>query len=457
MDVLQKIDRAIAGRYDINVLFRGSRAYTDNKTIVLPALPENLTHKDKMMARGYNGHERGHIRHTDFNVLSQTFPDDNLTPEEKKLHTTWNYLEDIWIEREEGSEYVGEKKNMNFLANEVIKESDMKHPYMKLFVEGRRHVCGYDLDGPSYLDDVKKIFGADIIDRIRALNNTQDTMDMARDVVGIYENFQNQNRQDPQAGIPGEGDGVGNEKSQNQKAKGKGKSKAEGDESDEDGDGNGKSKGEGDEGDGAGGQSEGGEDGEDGDQGNGGQGKGDKEDGQDGDGDGEGEGEDGDSKGDPRKGYGNTFSTADGMPVAPKIEDAKDPFDGVREYLERAHDKAIADPNEYVIYDKSEDRLEPMREAFNLIEYNNLKQTLGAFNAMRGKVQSLFMARTQSRWIGGREEGRINPKALSRVKAGYKDVFREKWNSIDRDTAVTFLVDFSGSMTGKKLPEKASP
>lgn len=440
MEVLQKVARALADKWDVKVVQRGGKAYTDGKTIVIPALPENINSHDLAMARGYVGHERGHISFTDFDAARKEIGED------KVLHKVWNFIEDLIIERKVAQEYAGERVNLNYLANEILKTSDINHPLTWLFAEGRRRICGYDIpEVPDMSGDLKATFGTDIFDQLERVETTKQAIDLARLLIRRYnmpnqeqasDNGNSQNKGQKQG--KGQEQGKGND-GDNDKAQGNDKSQdgSDGDDGGSGSDGNDSSEGASG-GDGSKGDSDGGSGG-----------KGSEGDGDSGSRSGDSDKEDGDgSKAKSSGGGGHGAGGSQG--VHQNLGDAEDPYETARRHLEKIHNMHLG-RNEYMVYDKSHDRFNPMPKAHDIDKYEQLKKSLGQFNAVRGRIQNVFMARTQSRWHGGQTEGRVNPKALARVPMGYQDVFRKKSHCIDRDTAISFLVDFSGSMRGRKL------
>ncbi|MFP5213900.1 MAG: hypothetical protein ACLGPL_11040, partial [Acidobacteriota bacterium] len=350
-------------RYDLKVVFVGGKACTDGNTIVLPSLPERLGELGLILLRGYSDHEIAHILHTDFDAVRHAFKG----LEDGALKAMWNSIEDLRIERRHGADFYGARVNMEALANDVLEEADLSHPLMWLFIEGRRHVCGYDLKGASYDGIVRKIWGDDVYERIAALKDTGEAMALARVMVEAYGKRRDEPFPEPQ----GEG------------------SQQEG------------------------GKAEGGEGG-------------------------------GPSREDSCEETCGMERRSVGLPG---IDDAVDPLERVRERLESLHAEAIQ-RGDYLVYDRSLDSLEPMSEAVETAEYERLKESLGTLNAMGDRVRGLFLARTASRWINGRERGRLDPRALARVETGCRSVFREKTTSRERDTAVSLLIDFSASMGG---------
>lgn len=68
---LQLEAQLLAEKYNINVIFRGTEAKTDGKTIWLPMLPDLIDILTEQVYRGYLAHEVGHCRYTDWQYHCQ--------------------------------------------------------------------------------------------------------------------------------------------------------------------------------------------------------------------------------------------------------------------------------------------------------------------------------------------------------------------------------------------------
>jgi cobalamin biosynthesis protein CobT len=72
-------------------------------------------------------------------------------------------------------------------------------------------------------------------------------------------------------------------------------------------------------------------------------------------------------------------------------------------------------------------------------------------NGLSSKVRRLLQSRAQTRYQHGLKRGKISPKSIHRVAVGGRHaerVFRKKTENDTLDTAVSILVDCSGSMGG---------
>ena len=91
MDCLPLLASVLGNQYGVTVEIGGSEAYTDGKTIHLPALPLDSEQELITMIKGYCDHESAHIRETNFEILRKA----NLTPFQ---HNLFNILEDWRVE-----------------------------------------------------------------------------------------------------------------------------------------------------------------------------------------------------------------------------------------------------------------------------------------------------------------------------------------------------------------------
>ena len=69
MRSLPLVASVLGRKYGVQVEMGGADAYTDGKTIHLPALPSEVPDTLLAMARGYLDHEAAHVRETDFSRI----------------------------------------------------------------------------------------------------------------------------------------------------------------------------------------------------------------------------------------------------------------------------------------------------------------------------------------------------------------------------------------------------
>ena len=69
MRSLPLVASVLGRKYGVKVEMGGADAYTDGKTIHLPAMPSEVPDTLLAMVRGFLDHEAGHVRDTDFAAL----------------------------------------------------------------------------------------------------------------------------------------------------------------------------------------------------------------------------------------------------------------------------------------------------------------------------------------------------------------------------------------------------
>jgi hypothetical protein len=73
-------------------------------------------------------------------------------------------------------------------------------------------------------------------------------------------------------------------------------------------------------------------------------------------------------------------------------------------------------------------------------------------HAFATKVRKILQVRSATRYEGGKRHGKLNARSVWKCKTHNPHVFKKKVENLDlKDTVVTLLVDFSGSMGGGKI------
>ncbi|MGW8177338.1 MAG: cobaltochelatase CobT-related protein, partial [bacterium] len=117
------------------------------------------------------------------------------------------------------------------------------------------------------------------------------------------------------------------------------------------------------------------------------------------------------------------------------------------EELARSHDGYIPEPK-MAAKDKW---LEPAKGTQD--QYNAIRQAVAhQTSALRAKLIRVIRSRTESRVQYDKEHGQLDTSALHQLRVGNKRVFSQTMQGESLDTAVTILVDQSGSMGGADYP-----
>lgn len=424
---LTKTSAVFGRKSSVNVVFKGDQAMTDGSNIVLPSLDMNADMTDEQMdiMRGYVDHEAGHVRHTDFDALRK-FGEECAATNNKLLKSVQNALEDIWLERRVRDDYAGAEHNLRATASAVNErfirdfgddeekcKNDAFVGPVALTWEGRKDYggdsCQRCLDLVS--DDLRRV----LPDWIKAVDHCTSTSD----VIALSKVIEKHLRD-------------GDYKDEDDETQGHGRGGADGDGAAAD-------------------------DGRSDDIGDDGEGHGDTE------GDGRGRDEaDTDERDGTSPAGGREYGGAsdDEKEITPEIEPYED-FDFSSAVSEMAREGALAtkDGFEYTVFDPTQDRLHHkslrngkrsgMLRTGSPENYDYLLNTCaGTANTMRNKLMRALMAKQQRDWDYGREEGRLDTRRLTSAFAGRTNVFKRRADMPELDTALTVLVDLSGSMYG---------
>ena len=186
MRQLETLTKAMTRR-KIRIKFSGDGASTDGNTITLPSFGAGaeLSDKQLQLIRGYCDHETAHIQNTDFGHWYSA---------DSRSRRLVNIIEDIRIERLAAATYPGVRDNLAALNAELLHESD--NAFSQLMVEGYRQVSGFNVPVKSYDAEVKVNFGADIIDRMKALESTADAIQLAYSIIDAMSNKQQHQEQE---------------------------------------------------------------------------------------------------------------------------------------------------------------------------------------------------------------------------------------------------------------------
>ena len=384
-------------------------AYTDGKEITLPSLPDNLefNHEEVMTMRGLLDHEAGHVRHTNFDSV-QKFS----KTQSQQAFSISNTLEDIRLESLVMEEYPGSQKNFHVMRESVgVKELEYTKANKEMFTTitapaiqsaiiragtldyaGENNKAMYDM-----LPDRFKAWGKKFSDLARQCKNTDEILNLALAVEKLLEESTLNKEPDP---MPEDGE-----------------------------------KGEG-----------------------------------------SGKGLDGDPEDfefDPNGDFteGKTPRSGD---VPKELKDAQGnkmlegPIEWIKETTRGKVDKYMskvkASGKNYRVlstrYDevftktstnKRKDYRQKQMVESTAAEYEAVKMRLGGLvNTMKAKLRRALMAKESRDWDFAREFGRLDTKRIVAGSLGSPVVYKQRKDRMELDTAVHFLIDLSGSMSGSK-------
>lgn len=417
----------------VKVVFRGESAATNHETIYLPSLgaDKDVSDEQQRIIRGYADHEAGHIRHTD-RKASEAFFEECKAKGDMLLKHVWNALEDVWLERRVIGEYPGSLDNLKATASAVDRQAmeqmaeagdKIKDPKVigpvAITWEGRKtYGHGTGEQCLEMLDPALRERLGDWIAGLDGCASTRDVIELARKVTDELRSDALASRDEPESGDEGEA--------------GETEAKA-GDEKSDAGESPAKPERDGDE-----------------------------------------EGETGEPE--PDKGEGEDepsvepeSSAADGEPASAKDVPSKptgDDADVIDFDLAAALKKELGDlidtsHESYRAYTTEYDRWHTRRDETwagrelkrgEASDYERLLAKMGGtINVARRTLERVLAAKMNRDWDYGREAGRLDTRRLVRAYNAQPNVFKMRSESESVDTAVTLLIDLSGSMYGFKV------
>jgi cobaltochelatase CobT len=116
--------------------------------------------------------------------------------------------------------------------------------------------------------------------------------------------------------------------------------------------------------------------------------------------------------------------------------------------------------SDYRVYTREWDRIEPL--PIDEKEYNANwlvkldEETRHMVGPMQKDIERMMAARSQAVHVPGYRSGRLHGGSLHRLMVKDDRVFRRKQEAPSKETAVTLLVDNSGSMSGPKMKTAAA-
>lgn len=184
-----------------------------------------------------------------------------------------------------------------------------------------------------------------------------------------------------------------------------------------------------------------------------------EDDDEDGDEEGEGEGE-----GEEGEGHGDPVSWGAGMDGSEDISQAHlNPLDPDFLNQVKHHLNTKLDPRKYRhlttaldVYVRVGDNTKIAKELFpmsNLKSYaKTVDESRGKLPIMKSKLERALMTAMDTEYVSGHRTGRLDIRGKGvAIMSGRENIFRRKEGGKDISTAVTILIDASGSMSGTKI------
>lgn len=402
---IQKLVNLLTQR-KIKVAQHGSEASTEYNAesgepvaINIPQIPDNADDALLAAVEGYIDHEVGHVLFTDFNCLKSA-------SKNQKMAQLFNMVEDSYIERMVAGRFTGstynlakvaevfEKENIDPVVNDCsVSQEDLNKalllPAIRAWAGNSQYVF-YMKDKWCLIQDMVKRIGDCAKRELPNINSSQESFRVAETLLALldYESPPKQQQQQ--------------RKNQSQDRGQRGQS-----------DGQGKP-----------------------DQKNGGK---QNDEGQDQNDQGDDELQSGKEKGI------QWFDKSNGSDVY---------FSKLNNSLKKMIDELESDAG-YRVYTTDFDIIEPVMRHRRIGQNNvtNLENSVrNVVGVVQKKLERAIAAKSLGYWVGGHRSGRLNASALSRFIIKNDDrLFKRKHISNTKDTAVSLLIDCSGSMGGKRI------
>lgn len=443
-DLKHRIEAIVAGitTKKINHVYRGDGAATAPGLMILPRIVATslFPMRHVRVILGYTAHEISHQLKTNFKILERLISDKSI-PDKKKRHIKefWNAIEDYRIEKLVKSEYPGFHvlidDTRDFTARRFCQRvdkglftgDDLANPYrigaVALTWVGAK-LNGYKTSAPedalNRLDPPLKAWVYKWEQEMSQVNTNKEAYELALKIVEELEEMAEEEEESEEnsqgQGSSDENDDTDNSGGQNSQSD---SSEEDGDESSEDN--NGKTSSE-----------------------DNSQGK-ESETGQESDGDGE------DSKTSNKQKMSVQKGDEEANPEAAdlEIDDLKDAIN--KQEGPEAQDIKVVDEGE--LSGKNEDgtpNVEIIKQG--QAAYNQIRQNVSSASARSaGILRRLLQSTNRKTWVSGKEEGDLDFGRIVGMTRGDQDIYRQKDIRTSVNTAVSLLLDNSGSMSGNPL------
>ena len=438
---------AVLGRESgVRVVFEGEGASTDGETIKLPSIDGSLQMDERLVkvARGYVDHEAAHVKWTnqkDWKKAIDRFKRSKVDVWDKKC--AMNALEDVRIERKLTALYAGSKRNIETLAHSIqmelhdsLAESGRHLEDLDAVEIGAVSVTWYGRQMGGYGQSCGEAFeklDVELQDVVKAAVHKIDDNSTTNDMVSIAEDLVKEFVR--LAGRSGE------EEEEEEEKKGKGQQGQQGDDGeDEEEDDSVPENGDGDSDEG---------DDRDSDDSDGDDSDGDSPDDISNEGGGDEQVKDGGEK------DGGRHQESDDSKTSKRVASVAIDPDGLKEksvVKELQAESMCEDGEADFQYKRVSDRYDKVHSRGMLIDdpdaYNEmLNDTAGQTNVLRRTLERKLAAKMKRSWVGGQQQGRLDSRRLVGAYTGSENIYKQREESDDIDTAVMILIDHSGSMS----------
>ena len=185
---LERLARTLTEQFGVNVICQGDNAFTDGRKIVLPSLPEPMNADLERMVVGFLDHEMSHVAFSDFKVVAE------FSAKHPGYEGMLNVVEDALIERRAMQRWPGVRANLDAMFRQVrgrvaaiLARSDAFHRFctaVYLKLSHHEDMMGLEQEIADY---------GDLLDEFAGVRSTQDSAALAE---RILERWLTQRAQD---------------------------------------------------------------------------------------------------------------------------------------------------------------------------------------------------------------------------------------------------------------------
>jgi cobalamin biosynthesis protein CobT len=138
----------------------------------------------------------------------------------------------------------------------------------------------------------------------------------------------------------------------------------------------------------------------------------------------------------------------------------EDAFEGadisskISQMISKSVTEDLLSSEEYVVFTRELDRIEPLETPENINKKwvpEMEEQVSSMTGRMQKDIERIMASQSHVLRTPGHRKGKLHSPSLFRVTQGDPRVFSQKEEHISKDTAVTLLIDNSGSMSGAKM------
>jgi len=179
---LEKLARTLTEQFGVEVICRGDNAWTDGQRIVVPSVPEPMDEGLERMMVGFLDHEMGHVAFSDFQVVEQFM---KKHPGKQGL---LNVVEDALIERRAMQRWPGVRRNLDLMFQQIrgriVKLLAQRGPFDRfctavyLKLSHHKDLLGLDHELVGY---------EDLLDRFAQVQDTHDSAGLAEALLNRWQ------------------------------------------------------------------------------------------------------------------------------------------------------------------------------------------------------------------------------------------------------------------------------